>query len=87
MGKNNELLKCIMIYRFCALDLNLYLDNFPDDKNACEDYTRVSDALDNATEKYEKIYGPLSSFGSSYVENPEKWIETPWPWENENKED
>ena len=31
-----------MMYQFCAIDLNLYLDNFPDDKNAREDYKKVT---------------------------------------------
>lgn len=86
MAENINLLENIMIYKFCALELNLFLDNYPDNKDASDDYKRVSQKLDECVIEYEKTYGPLSNFGSSYYENPEKWINTPWPWENENKE-
>ena len=41
----NDLLNNIRIYQFCALDLNLYLDNFPTDENAVDDYCKVSAKL------------------------------------------
>ncbi len=87
MCKMNDLLSSIQVYQFCAIDLNLFLDNYPDNTNAKEDYCRVSAKLKELIGQYEKEYGPLTNFGSSYVENPEKWINTPWPWENMYKED
>ncbi|MDS0527367.1 spore coat protein CotJB [Clostridium sp. SHJSY1] len=67
---------------FFAVDLNLYLDNFPGCKKATDDYKFVSDKLEKLICEYEQAYGPLSNFGSAYIENPEAWINTPWPWEN-----
>jgi spore coat protein JB len=80
--KQHEHLNKIRKLLFCALDLNLYLDNFPDCKKATEDYKFISYKLDKAIYEYEQQYGPLSNFGSAYIENPEAWINTPWPWEN-----
>lgn len=87
MMNKNDLLNSIRIYQFCALELNLYLDNFPDDKNAVEDYCKVSAKLDSLYADYEENCGPLRNFGQSFYENPEKWTEQKWPWEKESKED
>ena len=83
----NDLLDSIRVYQFCAVELNLYLDNFPEDKNACEDYCKVSAKLDSLIAEYEKNYGPLRNFGGSFFEDPKKWVNQCWPWENEKKED
>lgn len=82
MSNMKNLLDNIRMYQFCAVELNLFLDNYPDDKNATDDYCRVSEKLSELTREYEKNYGPLSNFGTAYIENPKKYIETPWPWEN-----
>lgn len=78
----NELLFKIMKYIFYAVELNLYLDNHPECKEAREDYYTISSNLNCLIKDYEKAYGPLLSFGFSYSENQKKWTETPWPWEN-----
>ena len=70
-----DALKNIMMYQFCAIDLNLYLDNFPDDKNAREDYDKVSCKLTSLVHDYEKVHGPLTNFGSAFVENPKAWVD------------
>lgn len=83
----NEYLDSIRKYMFFSIDLNLYLDNFPTCKNAKEEYKLVSSKLRKLIWDYEQEFGPLTNFGSSYIQNPETWINTPWPWENEdNKE-
>ena len=78
----DDLLEKIRIYQFCAVDLNLYLDNFPDNQDAKEDYCKVSAKLTELTSEYEKRYGPLTNFGSAFTEDPKAWVEQPWPWEN-----
>lgn len=78
----HELKNNIMKYAFFALDLNLYLDNFPDNKEATEDFKEVSSRLRALMNKYEKTYGPLINAGFAYEQNPEKWCEQPWPWES-----
>lgn len=82
-----DALKNIMVYQFCAVDLNLFLDIFPDDKNATEDYKRVSCKLNSLVHDFEKEHGPLTNFGSSYIENPDAWVDKPWPWENYYREE
>lgn len=78
----NPLLVEIMKYIFYAVELNLYLDNFPNNTEATEDYRNISAKLDELVRKYEKQYGPLTNFGSASYENPKAWVNCPWPWEN-----
>lgn len=78
----NPLLVNIMKYLFYAVELNLYLDNFPTNQAATNDYKAVSEKLDFLIRQYEIAYGPLSNFGSASKENPIKWTSGPWPWEN-----
>lgn len=79
---DRDLLKKIMKYQFYAVDLNLYLDNFPDCKEATNDYQEISCKLDMLIREFEEKYGPLTNFGSASVEYPKAWTDMPWPWEN-----
>ena len=78
----HECLNAIRKLQFFAIDLNLYLDNFPNCKDAIDDYKLISSKLRKLIWHYEQSYGPLSNFGSAYIQNPDAWIDTPWPWEN-----
>lgn len=84
MMMNNEcltkkrLLQDIRCCKFAITDMDLYLDTHPEDQRALclhRDYCNKCKCL---TDKYQKIYGPLST---EYPCNKWKWIEEPWPWE------
>lgn len=68
---------------FACVDLNLYLDNHPDDKNAVSIYNSLSKQYESAICAYEKKYGPLLNFGHGTSACPWQWIDEPWPWEKE----
>lgn len=68
---------------FACVDLNLYLDTHPCDKNAINIYNSFSSQLENAIATYEKCYGPLMNFGHSTSSCPWQWIDDPWPWQRE----
>ena len=78
----NPLLIDIMKYMFYAIDLNLYLDNFPTNQEAINDYNEISRKIGFLVCKYEKCYGPLTNFGTASIENPEKLTSKAWPWQN-----
>lgn len=81
--EKHELMKRIMEVGFYAVDLNLYIDNFPENEQAVRDYQAVSKALNNLKNMYEKHYGPLKNFGDSELHNCNwNYVEEPWPWEN-----
>ena len=78
-----DLLNQILEYQFAAIELNLYLDNNPEDQDALCEYNMYVEKLQNAMSEYEEIYGPLTNFG--YVPDccDWDWVNNPWPWHNE----
>jgi spore coat protein JB len=76
-----ELMTKIHQLKFAAIDLNLYLDNFPDNKRALDDYNTVTAKLTSAIDIYEAKYGPQTNFGGSQSKYPWQWVDEPWPWE------
>lgn len=68
-------------FKFAAIDLNLYLDNHPDNKKALMDYNNITEELKKLTNIYETQFGPLTNFGGSKSQYPFGYIDEPWPWE------
>ncbi len=77
----DELLKELMQLDFMAVDLALYLNTHPDEKEAIEEYNKIIRATDVVREKYEAMYGPLCSFRSISKEDRFDWTDNPWPWQ------
>lgn len=80
--KRHEYLEVIQKLQFFLVDLNLYLDTNPCCEQAVADYEKVSGELKKTIWNYEKEYGPLTNFGTAYFNNPDEWVNSPWPWEN-----
>ncbi len=79
--KSFKLMSYIQKLQFYAIELNLYLDSFPNNQYAREGYDKVSQKLDELIDQYEYEYGTIRNFGSAYVEDPSSWVNQPWPWE------
>ena len=82
MHDQELLLNNIKKLQFYCIDLYLYLDNFPENKEATEDLQAVSHKLGMLVREYEEKFVPLTNFGSASVESPCCWTSSPWPWEN-----
>lgn len=82
-----ELLIRIQELEFAAVDLNLFLDNHPANKQALSDYNKFTEQLMGLKKVYEAKYGPLCNYGSAPSQYPWKWVEDPWPWEISLKRD
>ena len=78
-----DLIKAVMELGFAAVDMNLYLDNTPDDQTAVSTYNSFVSQYAKARCNYEKQYGPLTNFGHAPSNCPWQWVEAPWPWEKE----
>ena len=78
-----ELLDRILEYHFACIELNLYLDNNPDDQNALSSYNTYCNKFIQAKCSYESKYGPLTNFGYAPSSYPWQWVCEPWPWDNE----
>jgi spore coat protein JB len=78
-----ELMLKIQELSFACVDLNLYLDNHPEDKNAINTYNKFVSQFIQARCAYESKYGPLTNFGYAPSSYPWQWVNQPWPWDLE----
>lgn len=82
-SNSRELLDRVLEYHFACIELNLYLDNNPDDEYALNVYNEYSHKFMQAKCDYEDEYGPLTNFGYVPDSYPWQWVYNPWPWDNE----
>lgn len=76
-----ELLEQIMAVDFMMIDLHLYLDTHPMDRDALAKHNSFVMQSKMLKESYERLYGPISEYSCSPY--PWQWINEPWPWEYE----
>ncbi len=79
--ERDELLKQLSILDFWAVDLQLYLDTHPDDKEAIQKYNEINIEAAKVRSVYEMNFGPLCSYRS--LSNPDIWswgTDELWPW-------
>ena len=81
MTEREILMKKLASYQFMVDDLQLYLDTHPRDKATIDKMRGYREELKPIMKSYEEKYGPLFADNSGH--NKWKWINTPWPWENE----
>ena len=62
-----------------TLDLNLYLNTHPDDRQAQSKFNSVAKEANELRQQYENMYGPLCMRRPNDA-HPWQWIENPWPW-------
>jgi spore coat protein JB len=76
-----EWLRKMQAVQFSLVEIQFYLDIYPDDPRAVNDYNYLSHQLHCLKHEYEQRYGPLMHFGFTTSNTPQVWIDTPWPWE------
>ena len=81
-GERDELLLKIQELTFKTIDLNLYLDMYPNDDKMYNEFKSSIEELKKYKEIYEKNYGPLCMTETKYYDSY-KWEKNPWPWMNE----
>lgn len=82
MNDQAELLTYIDALTFATHDLNLYLDNFPNDQQMIQKFNDYRMQANHAIEQYENSYGPLFVNSNANSVTPWAWDNRPWPWEN-----
>ena len=75
-----SLLRELQLLDFSIYDTVLYLDAYPDSKEALEYYKTLLQERRSLAEQYEENCGPLTNCG---VRNSAvwDWTKLPWPWE------
>ncbi|MFC4769813.1 spore coat protein CotJB [Effusibacillus consociatus] len=76
-----QLLQQLQALDFVLVELNLYLDTHPLDRDAIQQYNRHVQDRWKVAQEFEAHYGPLTHFGHSYSGTPWQWNNSPWPWE------
>lgn len=76
-----ELMRSIQEHKFAVVELSLYLDTHPCDERALKMQNEHARAYQEAKDKYEKMYGPLTRY---YPMTKWKWVSESWPWERGN---
>lgn len=77
--EEKDLLK-IQAYEIALMDLNLYLDVYPNDNSLTNLYNQYKNELDKLVNEFELKYYPIKK--SSSAENGKwKWVDGKWPWE------
>lgn len=82
MNEQAELLTYIDSLSFACIDLNLYLDINPNDRDKINLFNQYRKQKKQLIEEYENKYGPLSINSNSLDTYPWAWDDRPWPWEN-----
>lgn len=77
-----RLLEKIDALSFVKVELELYLDAYPDCRAALTDYRETLKRLDEAVMQYEKKYGPLTARAGAMGDRW-SWVTGPWPWHYE----
>ena len=82
MNEQAEMLTNIDDLAFALIDLNLYLDVFPNNQNAVDTFNQYRVQKNELQKQYENKYGPLVLTSDAVNTYPWAWDNKPWPWEN-----
>lgn len=81
LNEQAELLTYLNMLDFACIDLDLYLDVFPEDQKMITLYNKLLKEKNNIMNKYEDNFGPLTLNSDTLENTPWTWIICPWPWE------
>ena len=79
-SEREDMLMQIMEYTFAMIDLQLYLDMYPNDKDTLKLFNTYLNNKKELTNMFEEKYGPLT-IDSEVQRNNWLWNNSPWPWE------
>jgi spore coat protein JB len=79
-NNRDELLKQLTILDFMLVDLALFLNTHPHEREAVEEYNAVACEADRVRTAYERLFGPLCSYRSKNNAPEWIWMNNPWPW-------
>lgn len=81
MDNRSFLEKRIKAYDFALVEMNLYLDTHPQDKQALQLFYMYREKRDQLVEEYEKHFGPYVNTVTNVQGDRFTWICDPWPWD------
>ena len=75
-----RLLRAYQAYSFAIYDILLYLDAYPDNREALESYNKYQRLASKAKAEYESRFGPITQ---PFEAKSWDWVNGPWPWQME----
>lgn len=82
MNEQAEMLTYIDALCFACIDLGLYLDVFPNNKDIINLFNKYNGQKNSLMNKYQEKFGPLTLDSDALNAYPWAWNERPWPWDN-----
>lgn len=73
----------IQAYNFACLELGLYLNTHPNDRNVLETFLKYREDLRKMVADYQERFEPISMQTAPLNKLPWQWAATNWPWEKE----
>ena len=77
-AERDALLKQVTMLDFTVIDLQLFLNTHPNDKEAWNMFHASAKNAAAAREKFESQFGPLTAAAAT---ESQPWIPEPWPWQ------
>lgn len=78
--KQETMLRDLQAMDIFLIDLGLYLDTHPCDKEALALYKKYNEQNNKMRSQYQEQYGPLTIRHADGVDYWQ-WVADPWPWE------
>lgn len=75
----------LMALQFAMIELGLYLDTHPSDRDAIEMHRDYAQLFRQFKREYEKKYGPVMARNADDP-NFFTWVSDPWPWDKQEGE-
>ena len=69
--------------QFAAHEINLFLDNYPNDTNMLSLYNKYKKSYLKLLQEFENRYGPVMVSSDVLNTTPWAWNNEPWPWEGD----
>ena len=78
--EGERLLALIRRLDFALVEINLYLDTHPYSRTALNHFERILRERNQAAERYESAFGPLTAMGNG-TRDEWMWSTGTWPWQ------
>lgn len=82
-SSNDEMLQKLTAADFMLLEIGMYLNTHPEDKNALRIHKQLAKETRKMRDNYEESFGPLTARDEVAAKDEWKWIKDPWPWNYE----
>ena len=69
--------------QFAYHELNLLLDNYPNNVEVLNLFNEYRQNFNNLLQDFESKYGPITVLSEYLNETPWRWDNEPWPWEGD----